>query len=1246
MRVESTPQRLPPPKSPPTTVTLPSPFKFLDAYTAQDRGRFFGRETEQKHLVELIFRSRLILVYGQSGTGKTSLVQCGMAQALSDADYFPVLIRRRGDLPTTLQSTLLAALDEASATDPLALVTELTQRSMRPVYLIFDQFEEIFISGTPDEQHRFFAILSDLYRATIPCKLLLVMREEYIAYLYPYENGLPGLFDFRLRLEPMSEKNLYAVIAGTCEQSPHIELREEAQTIGLILENNRGARTAFQLPYLQVYLDRLWKTAPETSVPVGAPAPPDLRDAPVRVVFDPPLVQRVGPIDDVLKRFLGERVAEIAQELEKTNPTDVRADVNRVLEAFVTEEGTRREQRLDALRISTGLEPAFLGQILDALENSRIVRHEENTYELPHDSLAKVIDQGRSTEQRQINDILRRLKEAFAEFRDKGGTDDLLLTPRRLTEIGLFSEAIRTELHRTTPADSEATWQFVNASRDFHQREQREQEERRRRQLRRLVLTMVGVSALLVLAVVAVGVAIRQWRDSNVKSVVFQTREMDPLSALVMTAWAYGENQNPVTENAFFNVFYNRQPYELALDPGSPVAEAKFSADGRFIVTATKDNHLHIWDGTGRQLLDSLDVGTRFGQWKASADFSKMLLITFVGGDSQVLLWNRKTRRLLPLPLPVEFINLARISPDGETILVTTDDHLVWLNGDGQPTELAPIGGVAKLQFSVDGRWVSLVRENGRAYLGDVRTHRLVDSLRLVGRGIQSADFFTGGHRLLVTTRDDGGVFRWDFDRHDRHRTTKLSFGAFGTHLSASDVVLAEADSGRYFLDKNFTVLASSQNDQVDVVNDFSPDGGAIVGFVTASPQEVQVQDRYGRVESRFLHTSEVSDAAFSPDGRRVLTVTFEGQAYLWNRHDPRHVRLAHETDVVSSTPVPGGQAVATGVGNKLIFWDFQGKRIDSVTYPAPLLSCQFSPDGRIAYTTTADGHAQAWRRGSGQAPQQLPFSNFKEIFPSPDGTYLLVTAEWGTVATRPDGSQLTTLPGNPMVRSVDFSPDGQTALGVAYGGKAFFWGFGDQKLRPFPAKKSLEEARFAPDGQHILAGSADGGLEMLTLTGTPTGPTLPRMGLRGLQFSSDGRDVLAEDAARVGYLYNLPRPGLRSMPQRGEVQFKRFSPDGQLVLLLTDASLHLRNRQAELMMATDYRYAYADFSSDGTLLLTQSGKNVLLWPSPNNLVTWLHRTYDARTLSEIRQRAKQQYGIQTSFREAVWQGVKARLGF
>ena len=132
---------------------MKSPFKFLDSYTKDDREIFFGREREIEELYHRVFESKIMLVYGVSGTGKSSLINCGLANKFQETDWLPLNIRRGGNM---LES-LAASIKSASITPQTGEIVTPAQfkksvRSLyldhyKPVFFIFDQFEELFIFG-------------------------------------------------------------------------------------------------------------------------------------------------------------------------------------------------------------------------------------------------------------------------------------------------------------------------------------------------------------------------------------------------------------------------------------------------------------------------------------------------------------------------------------------------------------------------------------------------------------------------------------------------------------------------------------------------------------------------------------------------------------------------------------------------------------------------------------------------------------------------------------------------------------------------------------------------------------------------------------------------------------------------------------------------------------------------------------------------------------------------------------------
>lgn len=348
-----------------------SPFKFLSPYTRKDTDIFFGREDEVNQLYEFVFQSRILLVYGQSGTGKTSLIQCGLAGRFRESDWLDLYIRHNGDINASLKQAIRSKLEAPPQEEvpPVKLLFSLYLDYLRPIYLIFDQFEELFILGSEEEQKTFIATILEVIKVSaLPCKVIFAIREEYLAYLYAFEKEADSLFSKRLRVEPMSQANARKVIIETSRKIPQLATVSEdiaAAIVEAVAEQGR-----VRLPYLQVFLDHLYREAP---VEAG------------RKVFDAATVARIGQLEDVLATFLGRQL----QEFESRDKGGRGQAIN-FLKAFVTQKGTRRPlPRREIPRFLPGYSEAEVNRMIEFFEDRRILHPmENNQYELAHDSLA------------------------------------------------------------------------------------------------------------------------------------------------------------------------------------------------------------------------------------------------------------------------------------------------------------------------------------------------------------------------------------------------------------------------------------------------------------------------------------------------------------------------------------------------------------------------------------------------------------------------------------------------------------------------------------------------------------------------------------------------------------------------------------------------------------------------------------------------------------------------------------------
>jgi hypothetical protein len=455
-----------------------SPFKFLDSFKSEDRNSFFGRDDEIEQLYTMVNQNRLILVYGQSGTGKTSLVQCGLASKFEAVDWYPIFVRKRDDINASLDNALRKALKEDLFDTYPDTIEELYALYVRPIYLLFDQFEELFVLGSKEEQSQFFQTIKEIVDARLPCRIIFIIREEYLAHLYEFEKHIPNLMDRRLRVEKMSYTNVGNVIKKSCEQF-NISLKEPEKNVNQIIENLSSESAGIHLPYLQVYLDTLYRDDFKRSYPEPSKVP-DAQYPPLE--FTTEEIDELGKIKDILNKFMEEQSKVLQNTLKQRYPDFPENGVMQILDVFVSEEGTKRpipysyDEELvvlpdKVLKRLPPLETATISKCLKDLERLRLLRFSEDTIEISHDTLATLIDQRRTDEQRQLYEMKRRLENNLKEFQQ---TKEYL-SRKQLNLLELYLEKM--ELSPEEDA-------FVKRSYEEVEKNERVEKERQERELK------------------------------------------------------------------------------------------------------------------------------------------------------------------------------------------------------------------------------------------------------------------------------------------------------------------------------------------------------------------------------------------------------------------------------------------------------------------------------------------------------------------------------------------------------------------------------------------------------------------------------------------------------------------------------------------------------------------------------------------------------------------------------------------
>jgi len=271
----------------------------------------------------------------------------------------------------------------------------------------------------------------------------------------------------------------------------------------------------------------------------------------------------------------------------------------------------------------------------------------------------------------------------------------------------------------------------------------------------------------------------------------------------------------------------------LAFRPQDALADAEFSPDGQWIITAS-------WDGTVRI-------------WNAA---------------------QQPPETVATLNAHDDFVNSAVFSPDGKQILTSSDDATARL-WDAQTRVLVHEfkghgGPVNQAIFSPDGTLVLTVSDDFTARLWDARTGQPVGAAFQDGhtRPILCGAFSKDGKRI-ATGSDDTQVVLWDVNR-------RAPLAILGGHTAAITAVAFSPDDARVF---------TASRDRTAKVWDVSPAGLEFAELVSGGAANQQIARAFDLL-TLTGHAREVTSLAISSDGRKLLTGSRDRTAIIWSTAD------------------------------------------------------------------------------------------------------------------------------------------------------------------------------------------------------------------------------------------------------------------------------------------------------------------------------------------------------------------------
>ena len=926
---------------------IDSPYKGLAPFedSELDALLFFGRARDSKVIEANLVASRLTVLYGPSGVGKSSVVRAAVARALRALPEAPLVVVW-ADWGRDPGTSLAEAVADAAGVPATSLV-ETVERAQegRQVYLVLDQAEEYFVYHGANES--FEGALSEILGRPLRVNVLIVVRDDALAELDRFRRHLPGVFANVVRLGRLDRAAGAAAIVRPVERFAELTgnaVEVEPALVERVLDEvtagriGRGlggegvadagpAADGVETPYLQLVMQRVW----------------DAERADGSGVLHAETLERLGGA----RQIVGDHLERAIAGLEPAQRSIAAA----MFTHLVTPSGQKVAHQAPDLSELAGVSEEDGTRVLRALHERRILRSgERGRFEIFHDVLAsEILDWRRRFAADEA--LERQRREASRRHRTlllitagalAAAVAASALTVWALVERGNASEQARRAKARELdasaiallPTDPELGMLLATEAARLSPTLTAEDVLRRTILTSHLVqsfpmggpVTDVAVSGRRVAAGTAAGdvrVLVRQdggtYRSERVIHLGGRIRQV-AVSADAAAAGTTGGDVELVTPSGTISRSFEAPVGAVVLVPGCP------GGAGCLVVGARRQLHVVETDGgrevrrvelpsqveeivpAGRDLVavraaDSvvrlvdlrtggirpLDAGQRVDSLATDARYVVAGL-----GRGGVRVWDAASGRLVASrkahTRAVLAVAVAR------TVVVSgsaAGGAQAWDTRTGTVTGFP--GGhnnlIVATDVTADARFALTASLDKTARVWNDEDGHLVAELAGHRDAVRDAAFANGG-RQVVTASSDGTIGIWDADTVPDLRVTRDPAPAPPQRRAATDdgtVAIAARNDVRLELPSGRALLLKGHRDRVRSVA-FSADGTKLV--TSSRDHDARIWDaRTGELLQVLTgHFGSVDDARFSPDGRWVVTAG-PVSAGLWNARTGELVR-------------------------------------------------------------------------------------------------------------------------------------------------------------------------------------------------------------------------------------------------------------------------------------------------------------------------------------------------------------------
>lgn len=427
-----------------------NPFPGLRPFTIDESHLFFGREGQSDEMIYKLSQNRFVAVIGASGSGKSSLMYCGLVPVLhggfitETGSQWRIITTRPGNSPilnlanSLIQSEkqeygmdgdekyLLALIHSTLRTSSKGLVDSLKQlkkTSDQNFLIMVDQFEELFRFKRNRSDSDAFneslgyvrLLLAAIEQQELPVYIVLTMRSDFIGDCSQFQE-LTRMINLSHYLIPqMTRDNLYEAITGpVAVGGGKISTHLVQQLLNDVGDNPD------QLPILQHSLMRTWDYWERLGN------------------FDEPL--DIKHYEDIgkMEKALSMHANEAFDELDIRSKELCEHMFKSLTEKGADNRGIRRPSSVNEIASISQADPEEIIKIVNVFRapgrsfltpSAAMTLHQDSVIDISHESLMRIWDKLRFWVDEEANAVHMYLKLAEAAGKYQEGLGSLWRQP-------------------------------------------------------------------------------------------------------------------------------------------------------------------------------------------------------------------------------------------------------------------------------------------------------------------------------------------------------------------------------------------------------------------------------------------------------------------------------------------------------------------------------------------------------------------------------------------------------------------------------------------------------------------------------------------------------------------------------------------------------------------------------------------------------------------------------------------------